>query len=142
MTSHDDFSTNNRFLVFVGPHKLSFAKVSGLGSTMNKEIYAEGGTMNSPHVMRTPNSDMRTLVMERGIQAFNFAAFRMEPGTFVPWIQVIVLGPNKKPVYEYFITEAWVSKWEDTELDAMDGKVIVNRFEVDYSSITRINLKF
>ena len=41
MAVYDDLVMNNRFLVYINMNKLSFAKVSGIGAEMAKEIYAE-----------------------------------------------------------------------------------------------------
>ena len=50
MPQHLELKKNNRFLVFIGSHKLAFSKVSGLGSSMEKEVYVEGGGLTYPHV--------------------------------------------------------------------------------------------
>ncbi len=137
MPQHSELLKNNKFQVFIGLHRLSFAKISGLGSGMEKEVYAEGGGISDPHVMRVPKSQLRAITLERGIQMSNKTISNLKPGTFVPWVQIIVMGDDKKPYYEYFLEKVWVTKWEISSLDALDGKVLVDTFEMEYVTIKK-----
>ena len=96
MPQHSEQTKNSTFQVFIGTHRVSFAKISGLGGGMPKEIYAEGGGVAAPHVMRTPKNSLRTVTLERGIQKNNAMIAKMKPGTFIPWIQILVLDNEKK----------------------------------------------
>ena len=136
MPQHSELTKNSTFQVFIGTHRVSFAKISGLGGGMPKEIYAEGGGVAAPHVMRTPKNSLRTVTLERGIQKNNAMIAKMKPGTFIPWIQILVLDNEKKLKCEYFLEEVWVTKWDVSGLDAMGDSVLIDTFEVEY-----VNLK-
>ena len=132
MPRHIEFSKNHRFRVYLGKHELAFSRVSGLGGSIEKEVFVEGGGMTYPHVMQIPKSQLRSLSMERGIQADHKVIRNLRPGVFIPWIQIIVLGEDGKPYYEYYLEEAWVTKWDVLDLDAMGGKIMIDTFEIEY----------
>ena len=132
MPKHSDLMKNNRFYVYIGNNRLSFSTVSGLGAGMDKEVYAEGGSLYYPHVMQTPSSQLRTLTLRRGIQADCEIIRKLRPGIYVPSVQIIVLSEEMKPYCEYFLEDAWVTKWEVAEMDAMDSKVMIDTFELEY----------
>lgn len=132
MPKHSELMKNNRFYVYLGNTRLSFSEISGLGSGMDKEVYAEGGSLYYPHVMQVPGNQLRTLTLRRGIQADSPVIRKLRPGVYIPRIQVIVLNDDNKPYYEYFLEDAWVTKWEVDSLNALDDKVMVDTFEVEY----------
>ena len=136
MPQHSELTKSSTFQVFIGKQRLSFSKISGLGGGMPKEIYAEGGGVAAPHVMRTPKNNLRAVTFERGIQKNNATISKMKPGTFIPWIQILVLDNEKKLKCEYFLEEVWVTKWEVSGLDAMSNNVLIDTFEVEF-----VNLK-
>ena len=141
MAVHDDLVMNNRFLVYIGMHRLSFAKVSGISTEMAKEIYAEGGRNHDPYVLTTPIEQMQTLRFERGLQINSKISNKIVPGMFIPYIEVIVKDQKgKKPLYEYCVVGAYVTKWEIGTLDASEGTVIIETFEVEHSSMEKICL--
>lgn len=141
MAEHKDLVMNNRFLVYIGMHKLSFAKVSGMDAGMTKETYAEGGDNHWPHVMTTPIEQLRTLRFERGLQINSKVSNQIMPGMMIPWIEVIVSDEKGKPVYEYYVIGAYVTKWEISVLDAVTGNVIIETFEVEHFGMGKFGLR-
>ena len=137
MPQHSELVKNNRFQVFIGTHRLAFSKISGLGGGMAKEVYAEGGGIANTHVMRTPKKQLRTVRLERGLQVSKSTIKNFKPGAFAPWVQIIVLRDDGKPQYEYCLKEVWITKWEASELNALDGKVIIDTFEMEYTNIEK-----
>lgn len=137
MPQHSELIQNSKFQVYIGTHRLSFSKVSGLGGGMAKEVYAEGGGISAPHVMRMPKSSLRTVTLERGIQKNNQMISKMTPGTFIPWIQILVLDHENNLKCEYFLEEVWVTKWEVSGLDALNGGVLIDTFEVEYVGLKK-----
>lgn len=135
--THTDLIKNDSFLVFIASNKLAFSKVSGLGGGVETDVYAEGGGVDSLHVMRKPKSSMRTIRFEKGLQTGKSKLSSLKPGLFVPSIQILVMSKNDKPIYEYYIRECWIKKWEISDLDAMRGDVIINTLEVDCMSIVK-----
>ncbi|MCI9050464.1 MAG: phage tail protein [Lachnospiraceae bacterium] len=141
MAVYDDLVMNNRFLVYINMNKLSFAKVSGIGAEMAKEIYAEGGENHAPHVLTTPKEQLRTLRFERGLQLNSKISDKMKPGMFIPYIEIIVKdSKGKRPLYEYCVVGAYVTKWEVSTLDAAEGNVMIETFEVEHIGIEKVCL--
>jgi len=140
MAGHKDLIINNRFLVYIGMNRLSFAKVSGMDDGITKETYAEGGSNHWPHVMITPMEQMRTLRFERGLQIHSVVSDKIKPGMLIPWIEVIV-NDEKGPLYEYYVIGAYVTKWEIGALDAATGSVIIETFEVEHSGMQKSSLR-
>lgn len=137
--THEELIKNNRFLVFIGLKKLSFAKVSGLESEFSKEIYAEGGN-SELHIMKVPGTSLKTIRFERGVQSKDIIIEMLKPGTYISGIQIIVLKENKKMYCEYYIDKAVVTKWEVSQMDAMDGNVLIETFEIEHTGIKKITL--
>lgn len=135
---HSELVKNSSFWVYIGNRKISFAKVSGIGGSIEREVYAEGGSINSPHVMKNAKSQLGSIRFERGIQSGNGTLKKLNPGTFIPGIQIIVMGADGKPYYEYFVKQAWVVKWEVGELDAISGSsVLVDTLEIEFVEIEK-----
>lgn len=141
MPQHSELVKNNRFQVFIGTHRLAFSKISGLGGGMSKEVYAEGGGIANTHVMRTPKTQLRAVTLERGLQVNKQTIKNLKPGAFAPWVQIIVMGDNGKPQYEYFLEEVWITKWEVSGLNALEGNVLIDTFEMEYTNIKKESLK-
>lgn len=140
MPQHTELVKSNRFQVFIENHRFAFSKVSGLGGGISKEVYAEGGGVSNPHVMRMPKTQLKAVTLERGLQIGKQKLKNLKPGVFVPWVQIIVIGDNGKPQYEYFLEEVWVTKWEVSGLDALNGKVLIDTFELEYVNIKKESL--
>lgn len=140
MGKHDDLVMNNRFLVYIGLNRLSFAKVSGLEDFASKEIYAEGGDNFSLHAMITPKEQLQTIRMERGLQINNRFLNKLYPGMWIPSLEIIVGGQNGKPVYEYFVVSAYVTQWDISGLDASTGNIMVETFEIEHSGISKMSI--
>jgi len=108
---------------------------------MSKEVYAEGGGIANTHVMRTPKTQLRAVTLERGLQVNKQTIKNLKPGAFAPWVQIIVMGDNGKPQYEYFLEEVWITKWEVSGLNALEGNVLIDTFEIEYTNIKKESLK-
>lgn len=140
MFYYSELVKNNTFVVYIGGTRISFSKITGLGGGMERDIYVQGGDIGIPHVMVKPNTNMRTLTFERGFQTNNSTLAKLEPGTFIPEITIIILNDIGEAVYSYFVTDAWVTEWEDTELDALDGRLMISKIKVEYALIKKINM--
>lgn len=138
---HKELVKNSRFIVYISLHKLSFSKISGLETGMEKEIYAEGGDPFSPHVFRNPMSQLYTMRLERGLQSDKRVIRNMKPGVYIPFMSIFVMDDRGRPVYEYFTTGAYVTKWETGALDAETGNVLVETFEIEHSGIIKTSLR-
>lgn len=141
MVLHKDLIMSHRFLVYIGMDKISFAKVSGIDAVMTKETFAEGGENHWPYVMTVPKEQLQTLRLERGLQISGNVSHRIRTGMWIPWLEIIVKNDKGKPVYEYYVIGAYVTKWEIGDLDAATGNVIIETFEVEHSGMEKVSLR-
>ena len=84
---------------------------------------------------------LRTLRFERGLQLNSKISDKMKPGMFIPYIEIIVKdSKGKRPLYEYCVVGAYVTKWEVSTLDAAEGNVMIETFEVEHIGIEKVCL--
>lgn len=133
---------NNHFWVFIGLLKLSFTKVSGFEQDVDKESFVEGGVNNAGVQMVVPKKERRTLRFERGIQTLSPAVVAMRPGVSIPLgITVIMMNDKNIPVYTYHVNDCIVTKWEVSDFDANTAAVVIDTFEISYTTCEHINLQ-
>lgn len=140
MGMHENLVMNNRFIVYIGPNRLSFAKVSGLDDSAARETYAEGGDNFFSHIMITPKDQLQTIRMERGLQLKNNCLDKLYPGMWIPSLEIIVGDRTGKPVYEYFVLSAYVTRWDTGGLDASTGTVMIETFEIEHSGLKKMSI--
>lgn len=141
MAAHKDLVMNNRFVVYIGMHRLSFSRISGIEDSITRETYAEGGDNNWPHIMTIPKDQVHTLRLERGLQINSRVSNTIKPGMFIPWVEIIVNDDKGKPLYEYFVLGVYVTKWDIGSLDASTGNVTIEVFEIEHTGIKRSSLR-
>lgn len=134
---YEDLVKDNRFLVYIGTFKFSFARISGIISSFSKEVYVEGGD-SMPYMFKANPTDLNTLKLERGVTKGYPGIF--QPGIYTQYIQIIVLGKNNKPQCEYYIPNAVVTKMEVAQFDALSENVLIETFEVEYCKAYQISL--
>ncbi len=138
MAKHNNYLMNYRFRVFLDNHEVAFSKVSGLHMEAETEVLPEGGSNCSGHIMRTPARGNRTLRMEGGIYrpVKNKMLSKLRPGMYMnTGIVIMILGNDGKARAKYCAEEAFVTKWEISELSAESGGVLVNVFEAAYTEL-------
>ncbi len=140
--NHNKLVRNSRFLVFIGVLKLSFAKVSGFEQDIDSESFVEGGINDSTVMLAVPKKERRTLRFERGLQAWSPVLTRMKPGVAIPLgITVIMLNEKSFPVQTYHVSDCVVTRWEVGDVDANAGNILIETFEVSYTTCDRTNLQ-
>lgn len=140
--SHNKIVKKNRFLVFVGPMKISFARVSGFEQTLEEEMLSEGGVNGYAQLLINPIKGRHVLRFERGVQSLNPMLGMMNPGVSIPLgITVIVLNNNSFPVQTYHLSDVVVTKWEVSDFSASESEVLIETFELSYTEIQSINMQ-
>lgn len=131
---------NYRFRVFIGKHSLSFMKVSGLNRSVETEVVSEGGYGSMMHIMESPSKSPKILRLESGVYRGKDAILnRLCPGMYLPeGVLVSVLGLDGEKKVVYAAENAFVTKWEISELNAENGQVLVSTFEIAYSNLKRV----
>lgn len=140
--NHDKLVKNSRFLVFIGILKMSFAKVSGLEQEIEKEFFVEGGNNSYGILSVMPRRERNVLRFERGVQAANPAILRMVPGVAIPaGITILMINDNNIPVHMYHASDVMITKWEVTDFDANNTNILIDTFEMSYSTIEKVSLQ-
>jgi len=141
-TNPNKLVKNNHFWVFIGVMKISFAKVTGFEQDVDKEYIVEGGVNDYGIQLIVPKKERRILRFERGLQTWNPVLTRMKPGVHIPaGITVIIMNDRNVPVQVYHASDCVVTKWEVGEFNANTGEVLIETFEVSYTSCDRTNLQ-
>ena len=124
------------FLTGAEPLELGFSKVSGVRSGVETATYQEGGVNDRIHLLRGPVQRGGTLRLERGVYRGEICPFYLT-GTWLPALTLQVYAdPNQEmPGKTYLFSNLIVKSWEVGEMDAMDSKILIDTFEVDYESV-------
>jgi phage tail-like protein len=123
--------------VLPNPLDIRFAKVSGLSAEVKTTTVIEGGENLSTH--RLPERvDYGNLVLERGIVVgsplnveFNAAltVFKFSPSNVI----VTLFSDRKVPLAAWMFIKAYPVKWSTADLDASEGKVVIDTMELAYT---------
>ena len=140
MRAHEQLVLNYRFQVLIENESLSFARISGMGMEREVEILAEGGHGGGGKLQTTVSKHPRTLHMESGVCSQDNSKLKnIRPGFLLPQgIVIIVLGGDGKPGVKYATGQAVVTKWEVSDLDAEQGKILIDTFEIAYTNFRLI----
>lgn len=138
MDAHERLVLNYRFQVLIENQSFSFARISGMGMERGAEIMAEGGNSLGGSLYTVVPRSSRTLRMESGIcSRGNSALDNFRPGILLPQgIIIIVLGSDGTSAVKYATDRAFVTKWEVSDLDAEQGKILIDSFEIAYTQFS------
>lgn len=119
------------------PLDIRFARVSGLSAEVKTTAVAEGG--QNLHAHRLPERiEYNNLVLERGMVVgsplnaeFNAALtlFKFSPSNVI----VTLFSDAKVPLAAWMFVKAYPVKWSTSDLDAGEGKVVIDTLELAYS---------
>ncbi len=138
MGTHEQLVLNYRFKVLIDNKVLSFMKVSGLGMDYETETMAEGGSALGGRIAAAARKSARTLRMEGGVYGGGQSLLKtMKPGICLSsGIVIMVMNAKGKIDIKFGTGEAFVTKWEVSDLDAEQGRVLVNTFEITYMELS------
>lgn len=127
-----------RFRVILEKREYGFAKVSGLRQERPTTTYQEGGLNDYVHIFPGPAKSCATARLERGVYAGQELPFYAvgesisEPMTILIWN-----GSYYKSVDKcYLLTGLVVKSWEVGELDGLENTLLIDRFELDYQTLS------
>lgn len=137
MDAHKKLVLNYRFKVLIDNNTVSFARVSGLGMDREMEMLSEGGHSQGGYLTAGIQKNPRTLRLEGGVYSGDTSVLRkLRPGIWLrQGIVVMVLGKNGQTDVKYATGQAFVTKWEMADLDAEQGKMLVQTFEIAYTQL-------
>jgi len=137
MDLHGQLVSNYRFKVLVDNNVLSFAKVSGLNMDLETEMISEGGHNGSGYIAAAPSKGVKTLQLQSGVlNKANSVMDKMKPGIYLKQgLVIMMLDTQGKTMIKYVAERALVTKWEVSELDAQNGQVLIQTFEIAYTQL-------
>lgn len=138
MGAHGTLVLNYRFQVLVENKSLSFARISGMGMEREAEILAAGGHSQGGNLRTAVPNRPRTLRMESGICSQQCSDLKnLRPGVFLPQgIVILVMDRDGNPAVKYATEQAFVTKWDVSDLDAEQGKILIDTFEIAYTKFS------
>ena len=123
--------------VLPNPLDIRFQRVSGLNAKVETRDVVEGGQNLYSH--RLPKRlAYDNLVLERGFVIgsplnieFNVAmsAFQFAPSNVI----VTLFSEQAVPLSAWMFIKAWPVRWSTADLDASDGKILVDTLELAYT---------
>lgn len=138
MSEYKDMLMNYRFKVLVDNTVVAFSKVSGLDMEVETELIPDGGCYRSGHIMESPPKSPGKLRMEGGLASAGAGKLlkNLRPGMYLKQgIVVMVLGRDGSVKQQYLADQAYVTRWELSELSGDGGSVLVNTFEAAYTAL-------
>lgn len=130
-----------KFMVYIQNVAMGFSKVTNIENSIETEPLQEGGVNDRVYSLRHPQSAERTMTFERGT-VFSTGAlqmlltFRFAVGQRLPEdIMILVMGRNGIPAKTYFVHGAVVKKCAWSDLNAMSGELLMERFEIVYETL-------
>ena len=137
-TETNDPLKKNRFRISISglPVGIGFSKVSGLSREIEVVEYFEGMLANSLKLQgKEKNGE---LTMERGTYASSeledLYKTALAGGERKTLIIEIMNKSGTAAMKTYKLAEAWVSKWEASDLDASSSDVAIEKITVQYES--------
>lgn len=137
MSMHGQLVSNYRFKVLLDNNVVSFAKVSGLNMELETEMISEGGHNGSGYILAAPTKGTKTLQMQSGVlNKANSVMDKMKPGIYLnQGLVIMMLDMQGKTMIKYVAERALVTKWEVSEMDALNGQVLIHTFEIAYTQL-------
>lgn len=137
MDIHGQLISNYRFKVLIDNNVVSFAKVSGLNMELETEMLLEGGHNGAGYIEAVPAKGAKTLRLQSGVlKNANSIMDKMRPGIYLrQGLVVMMLDAYGKTEIKYVAERALVTKWEVSEIDAQNGQVLINTFEIAYTQM-------
>ena len=125
--------------VIPNPLDILFQRVSGLGSKIDTVPIKEGGQNLYTHQLPVRVS-YGNLVLERGMVVgsalnveFNLALsfYAMTPSN----VMITLFNENTIPIAAWLCIKAYPVKWSTSDLDASEGNLVIDTFELAYTRL-------
>jgi phage tail-like protein len=125
-----------------------FSEVSGLSFKLNTETYAEGGENRFTYQLPT-RAEYSPLVLKRGLVSSASALWvwvqdTMTMGLSTPIeiknIMVTLLSDENAPLMGWLFINAYPTKWQVSDLNAMQNEIMVETVEFAYHRFEKFAL--
>lgn len=127
-----------RFRVVLEKEEYGFSKVSGLRQERTTTTYQEGGLNDYVHIFPGPTQSAGTVRLERGVYAGESLPFyAVGERLSTPLTIAIWSGADGRTVDKcYCLAGLVVKRWEVSELDGAQNTLLIDRFELDYQTLS------
>ena len=139
MSIPESLLLSSNFLVNIGQHTYSFARIRNVSEVLETEAVREGGDNWHVHALAKQLSSPQKITMERGLLADpdGKVPVVLMPGTMVSSVTIMVMqrGSKKK---SYYFDQGIVTKWDISDFDALQGNVVYQTVEITHSGLHEI----
>ncbi len=125
-----------RFRVVLEKEEYGFSKISGLQMERPTTTYQEGGLNGCVHVFPGPAKSCGTVRLERGVFTGAELPFYLVGEALPKHMTILHWGGGKKVNKCYRLYGLVVKKWEVGEFDALQNTLLIDRFELDYETLS------
>ncbi len=131
----------SNFLVNLGDSSFSFSRIRNISDVLETESVREGGDNWHVHTLFKQLSSPQKLVLERGMLAdpAGKVPIDLKPGTLIAR-GTIMVRQRGKTVKSYGFHQGIITKWELSDLDALQGNVIYQTVEITHSGLYEKNI--
>ena len=140
MSIPENLLLSSNFLVNIGQHTFSFARIRNITDILETETVREGGDNWHVHSLAKQLSSAQKLTLERGLLAGSDGntPVDLKPGTMVSSVTIMVMqrGAVKK---SYYFDQGIVTKWDISDLDALQGQAVYRKVEITHSGLHEVN---
>lgn len=136
-----EYITGTEFDVRFDLVKVSFSKVTNIGSKIEYDTFIEGGRNDAPLYFKKPKTKPDTVIFEKGLHnglGSNFFGLLKE-GMGVKNVMIFVKYRGNTSRILYFDEGLILSK-EFSVMDAMSNSVLIEKMEIAHSGLKEIPL--
>ncbi len=138
-----EFLTGLEFDVRFDLVRVSFSKVTNVGSKIEYDTFIEGGQNDTPLYLKKPKKQPDTIIFEKGIHTgITSNIFGMlKEGMRVKNVMIFVRSQGKTDRILYFDSGLVLSK-EFGDFDAVNNAVLIERMEIAHSGLKEMPFLF
>ena len=129
---------SHNFIVEIAFVRIPFAKIRSIEIGIETEVLMEGGENRYVYSLASPNNAEKILEMERIVSFADIKHKLLRVGVVFDHMLISVLDNAKKRKKMYVVSNVMLKKRTLSELDAMNGDVLVESLEFVYREITEI----
>lgn len=138
-----EFITGTEFDVRFDLIKVSFAKVTNIGSKIEYDTFIEGGKNDCPIFLKKPKTKPDTIIFEKGLHTGVTSDIfgRIKEGTQIKNVMIFVKHNKDTKRILYFDSGIVLSK-EFSGMDAMNNSVLIEKIEMAHSGLKEVPVIF
>lgn len=142
-----------KFIVFIGPFKYGFSRITGISNQYEYKPIQEGGNNSAPYLLKMPKSGIQKITFERGIEINKMLSLgsvaSLLLGGKAPTrrgqfsannniCNIFVGGADGNIKAFYTCVTKGLLEWELGELDAMSSNPLIERMTIAHTGIKNI----